>query len=220
MFGVPPASVQVACPDVGGGFGVKNPLYPEYIGLLWAARHLGRPVRWLSGHGEDFVSTAHGRDNVPRPAGPGGDGRFLALEVDMVANLGAGMSTGGPGSSTNAPGNAMGCGYDIPAVSMAMRGAFTNTVPIDAYRGAGKPEANYLLERADRQARRSSASTGWSCAAATWCTSFRTAPPWRTTIDGGRFAANIDPALQAADATGFLRGVTPPPVPACCAAWA
>ena len=83
------------------------------------------------------------------------DGRFLALDVSTVANLGAYLSCGGPGSSTNAPANAMGSGYVIPAISMDVRGAFTNTVPIDAYRGAGKPEANYLIERLiDEAARR------------------------------------------------------------------
>ena len=204
VFGLPEEQIQVASPDVGGGFGVKNPLYPEYIVVLWAARHLGRPVRWDSGHGEDFVSTVHGRDNVTHARlGLDPAGKFLALEVDIVANLGAAMSTGGPGSSTTAPGNAMGSGYAIPAVCMATRGAFTNTVPIDAYRGAGKPEANYLLERLIDEAARITGIDRVELRRRNLVSEFPHRTAMATTIDGGRFAANIDPALQAADAAGF-----------------
>ncbi len=156
VFHMPPERITVRAPDVGGGFGVKNFLYPEWVLVLWAARRLGRPVKWLAERGEEFVSSAQGRDNHTRGRlALDRDGRFLALEVDTVANLGAYLSTNGPGSSTNSPASAMGGVYDIPAVFMAVRGVFTNTVPIDAYRGAGKPEANYLIERlVDRAARR------------------------------------------------------------------
>src|SRR5271166_1602866 len=148
VFRVPAERMRVSCPDVGGGFGVKNALYPEWVMLLWAARHLGRPVKWLSERAEDFVTTAQGRDNVTHARlALDADGRFLALDVATVANLGAYLSSGGPGSSTNAPANAIGSGYVIPAIFMDVQGVFTNTVPIDAYRGAGKPEMNYLIER-------------------------------------------------------------------------
>jgi len=146
VFRVAREQVRVVCPDVGGGFGVKNGLYAEYVMALWAARQLARPVKWVSDHGEDFVSTAHGRDNLTEARlALDAEGGFLALEVETVANLGAAMATGGPGSSTNAPANAMGGGYAIPAIFMGVRGAFTNTVPLDAYRGAGKPEVNYMM---------------------------------------------------------------------------
>src|ERR1700686_1531692 len=156
VFHMPPDRITVRAPDVGGGFGVKNFLYPEWVLVLWAARRLGRPVKWIGERGEEFVSSAQGRDNRTRARlGLDADGRFLALEVDTVANLGAYLSTNGPGSSTNSPASAMGGVYAIPSVFMAVRGAFTNTVPIDAHRGAGKPEANYLIERlVDRAARR------------------------------------------------------------------
>ncbi len=204
VFRLPPDRIQVASPDVGGGFGVKNPLYPEYVAVMWAARHLGRPVRWACGHGEDFLATAHGRDNVTRARlGLDASGRFLALDVETVANLGAGMSTGGPGSSTNAPGNAMGGGYDIPAVFMSVRGAFTNTVPLDAYRGAGKPEANYLMERLVDEAARVCGMDRVALRRRNLVHVFPHRTPMATTIDCGRFADNIDPALAAADADGF-----------------
>ena len=156
VFRVPQERMHVACPDVGGGFGVKNALYPEWVMLLWAARTLGRPVKWMSERTEDFITTAQGRDNVTRARlALDADGRFLALDVSTVANLGAYLSSGGPGSSTNAPANAMGSGYVIPAIFMDVHGVFTNTVPIDAYRGAGKPEVNYMIERLiDEAARR------------------------------------------------------------------
>jgi carbon-monoxide dehydrogenase large subunit len=156
VFGLPEERIQLTAPDVGGGFGMKNFLYPEWVLVLWAARRLGRPVRWVAERGEEFVGAAHGRDNRTRARlALDRDGRFLALDVATVANLGAYLSSNGPGSSTNSPATAMGGVYAIPAVFMEVRGVFTNTVPVDAYRGAGKPEANYLVERlVERAARR------------------------------------------------------------------
>jgi carbon-monoxide dehydrogenase large subunit len=204
VFHIPLDRLEVSAPDVGGGFGVKNGVYPEYIAALWAARHLGRPVRWQSGHGEDFLTTAHGRDNVSRARlALDATGKFLALDVETIANLGAGMATGGPGSSTNAPGNAMGGGYDIPAVFMSVRGAFTNTVPLDAYRGAGKPEAAYIIERLVDAAARQLGLDRVELRRRNLITAFPHRTAVATTIDGGRFAANLDPALAAADSAGF-----------------
>ena len=204
VFRVPRERIHLVSPDVGGGFGVKNGLYPEWILVLWAARRLGRPVRWASDHGEDFVSTAHGRDNVTRARlGLDASGRFLALDVDTVANLGASMATGGPGSSTIAPGNVMGGGYDFASVFMHVRGAYTNTVPTDAYRGAGKPEANYLLERLIDAAATELGHDPIELRRSNLVDQFPHATPMATSIDGGRFAANIAPALKAADHQGF-----------------
>jgi len=204
VFQVPRNAIQVVSPDVGGGFGVKNALYPEYIMLLWAARRLGCPVKWTSDHTEDFVSTAHGRDNLTQGRlALDGEGRFLALEVLNIANLGAMMSTGGPGSSTIAPANAMGGGYAIPAVFMDVRGAFTNTVPIDAYRGAGKPEANYLIERLIDAAAPVVGIDRIELRRRNLVQHFPHRTAMGTTIDGGVFAGNIDLALAAAGHAGF-----------------
>ena len=104
VFHVPLERIRVHAPDVGGGFGVKNFLYPEWVLVLWAARRLGRPVRWVADRGEEFLSSAQGRDNTRGAASAlDADGKFLALEVEMVANLGAYLSTNGPGSSTKSP---------------------------------------------------------------------------------------------------------------------
>ena len=204
VFRVPRAQMVVVAPDVGGGFGVKNALYAEYILVLWAARRLGRAVRWRSDHGEDFVSTAHGRDNHTQARlALAADGTFLALDVATTANLGAAMSSGGPGSSTTAPGNAMGSGYRFGAIYMHVRGAYTNTVPTDAYRGAGKPEANYLLERLIDAAATKLGRDRVELRRQNLVDHFPHRTPMATTIDGGRFAANFDPALAAADVAGF-----------------
>jgi carbon-monoxide dehydrogenase large subunit len=204
VFAIPLDRIHLSSPDVGGGFGVKNGLYPEYIMVLWAARHLGRPVRWASGHGEDFLSTVHARDNLTQARlGLDAAGKFLALEVQTIANMGAAMATGGPGSSTNSPGNAMGAGYAIPAISMSVRGAFTNTTPIDAYRGAGKPEANYIIERLIDEAARITGMDRIALRRQNLVRDFPHHTAMATTIDGGRFAANIDVALAQSAADGF-----------------
>ena len=204
IFRCPRDSIRVSAPDVGGGFGVKNCLYPEWVMLLWSARALGRPVKWVEDRAEDFVSTAQGRDNVSQGRlALHGDGSFLALEVNTVAGLGAYMSGGGPGSSTNAPAAAMGGGYVIPAISMDVRAAFTNTVPIDAYRGAGKPEANYLIERLIDKAAVQCGFDPIALRRRNLIASFPYQKALGTTVDCGRFAANIDDVLPLADHAGF-----------------
>jgi carbon-monoxide dehydrogenase large subunit len=211
VFHMPPERIRVSAPDVGGGFGVKNFLYPEWVLVLWAARRLRRPVRWLAERGEEFLSSAQARDNrtVGRLA-LDADGNFLALGVETVADLGAYASTSGPGNSTNAPSTAMGGVYDIPAMFMSVRAAFTNTVPIDAYRGAGKPEANYLIERLiDIAARRN----GWDpvdLRRRNMIDAFPYRRPFGIVIDSGKFTANLDVARRRAGARvvdGRLHGV-------------
>ena len=204
MFRMPPERIAVHAPDVGGGFGTKNFLYPEWVLVLYAARRLEGPVRWVTERGEEFLSSAQGRDNYTRGRlALDTEGRFLALDVDTVANLGAYLSTNGPGSSTNSPASAMGGVYSIPAVFMAVSGVFTNTVPIDAYRGAGKPEANYLTERlVDRAAR----LLGIDAIELRQHNVIRRCP-YRsglgTEIDCGRFAANLDDMAARIAAGGF-----------------
>jgi carbon-monoxide dehydrogenase large subunit len=205
VFRVPQERMRLSCPDVGGGFGVKNALYPEWVMLLWAARHLNRPVKWIGERTEDFVTTAQGRDNVTSAClALDADGDFLALKVATIAGLGAYLSSGGPGSSTNAPANAMGSGYVIPAIFMDVRGAFTNTVPIDAYRGAGKPEVNYMMERLVDAAARQCGFDPIALRRRNLVARFPYRKALGTVIDCGRFAANLDAAVLAADHAGFV----------------
>lgn len=148
VFHVPREQLRVSIPDVGGGFGMKNVLYPEWVLVLWAARRLGRPVQWIGDRNEDFTASAHGRDGLIRARlALDSRGRFLALETKVLANLGAYVSTVAPVVPTMAMASAMGGVYDIPLIAFQAQGVFTNTTPVDAYRGAGKPEANYLIER-------------------------------------------------------------------------
>jgi carbon-monoxide dehydrogenase large subunit len=206
VFRIPLERMRVVVPDVGGGFGMKNYVYPEYVLVLWAARKLGRPVRWVSERAEDFVSSAHGRDFFAHSRlALDKDGRFLGLEVRAVANMGAYLSTSGPISSTNAAGSAMGGVYDIPSVFYEVRGAFTNTPPIDAYRGAGKPEANYLIERLVNLA---SLRTGIDAVKLRRRNIIRKFPHHTAMgmkIDGGRFGTNLDDAIALADLDGFRK---------------
>jgi carbon-monoxide dehydrogenase large subunit len=204
VFRMPPDRIVVRAPDVGGGFGVKNFLYPEWVLVLWAARRLGRPVKWIADRGEEFVSSAQGRDNHTRGRlALDQNGRFLALDVDTVANLGAYLSTNGPGSSTNSPASAMGGVYAIPAVFMVVRGAFTNTLPIDAYRGAGKPEANYLIERLVDRAARRLALDPVALRRRNLISHFPYRSGLGVSIDCGRFAANLDEMAQRVLTEGF-----------------
>jgi len=199
VFQLPPQRIQLAAPDVGGGFGMKNFLYPEWVLVLWAARRLGRPVKWVAERAEEFVSGTQGRDNYTKARlALDESGRFLALGVSTVANLGAYLSSNGPGSSTNSPATAMGGVYAIPAVFMEVRGAFTNTVPIDAYRGAGKPEANYLIERLIDIAAHRIGSDPVSLRQRNMIAGFPYRSALDMTIDCGRFTANLDDALAHA----------------------
>ena len=140
--------IDLIVPDAGGGFGMKNVAYPEYALLAWAAKTIGRPLVWTADRLEEFSSGVHGRDNITTGRlALDAKGRFLALDVMTISNLGAYVSSLGPGAATTAPTPAMGGVYAIPAMAMHVEGVFTHTAPVDAYRGAGKPEANYLIER-------------------------------------------------------------------------
>jgi carbon-monoxide dehydrogenase large subunit len=202
IFRIPRDRMRVSAPDVGGGFGIKNAVYPEHVMLLWAARATGRPVKWIADRTEDFISAAQARDNRTRARLALDDtGRFLALHVETIANLGAYVAGFGPGCSTNAPASAMGGVYDIPTIFMDVHGALTNTVPIDAYRGAGKPEANYLIERLVDEAARRLGADPVALRRRNMVSTFPHRTALGTVIDGGRFAGNLD--LAAAHATGF-----------------
>ena len=148
IFRVATERVNVISRDVGGGFGMKYTLYPEYALTLWASRRVGRPVKWTSDRSEAFVSDAHGRDHVTRMhLGLDAEGRFLGMRAEVTANMGAYYSNLGPAIPTVEGEHIQTTVYTTPAVYTRVRGVFTNTVPVDAYRGAGRPELNYRAER-------------------------------------------------------------------------
>ena len=141
-------SFRVITPDVGGGFGMKLFVYAEHVLTCYAARKLGRPVKWASERSEAFLSDTHGRDNITLgEIAVDAGGMFLALRTRNVANMGAYLSTFAPFIPTGAGTGVLASVYGFKAVYANVIGVFTNTVPVDAYRGAGRPESNYLVER-------------------------------------------------------------------------
>ena len=153
VFNVDPSTIRVITPDVGGGFGMKLFLYSEQALVCYAARKLGRPVRWTSDRSEAFVSDSHGRDNITQgELALDHDGKFLAMRIKLLANMGGYLSNFGPFIPTIAGTGVLASVYSFQKIYVNVIGLFTNTVPVDAYRGAGRPESNYLVERLIDQA--------------------------------------------------------------------
>ena len=169
--GVPPAggALPAALPRCRRRLRAEElPLRANTSLVLVAARRLGRPVAWVADYTEEFQAAVHGRDLRGRARlALDAEGRFLALQADMAADMGAYCSANGPACPTNSVSTAIGGVYAIPAIFLEVTGAFTNTAPVDAYRGAGKPEANYLTERLVEAPPGSSASTPWRCGGGT-----------------------------------------------------
>ena len=153
VMGLPEHKVRVVSPDVGGGFGSKIFHYAEEVLVTWCSNKLGRPVKWTASRSEAFLTDAHGRDHHTKvELGLDADGNFVGLRVHTVANLGAYLSTFAPCVPTYLYGTLMQGLYTTPAIYVDVTGVFTNTTPVDALRGAGRPEATYLLERVVEQA--------------------------------------------------------------------
>ena len=144
----PEHKLRVIAPDVGGGFGSKIFIYPEEVVALWASKRVGRPVKWVADRSEAFLCDAHGRDHVTHAEmGFDADGKITALKVKTVANLGAYMSTFSSSVPTYLYATLLSGQYQIPAIYCEVDAVYTNTVPVDAYRGAGRPEATFVVER-------------------------------------------------------------------------
>jgi len=170
VFQTEPANFRIITPDVGGGFGMKAFLYAEHVLTCYAARKLGKPVKWASERGEAFLSDTHGRDNVTLgELAIDRDGQFLALRTRNLSNMGAYLSTFAPYIPTLAGGAVLSGVYNFRQIYANVLGVFTHTVPVDAYRGAGRPESNYLLERLVDAAARELGIDRRNCAGATWC---------------------------------------------------
>ncbi|XWN29495.1 MAG: xanthine dehydrogenase family protein molybdopterin-binding subunit [Devosia sp.] len=197
--------LRVVTPDVGGGFGTKIFCYPEYPVLLVAAEKLGKPVKWVCGRTEAFMSDTQGRDNITvAELALDENHKFLGLRVDLKANMGAYLSQFAPFipfiGITMAPGV-----YDIPAMFVVIDGVFTNTVPVDAYRGAGRPEAAYCIERLVNEAAR---LTGISAIEMRRINFIKPEQmPYKTaagrTYDTGEFDGHMTRALDVIDWDGF-----------------
>ncbi len=148
VLGLPEHKVRVVSPDVGGGFGSKIFHYAEEVLAVWCSGQIGRPVKWTADRSESFITDAHGRDHVTKAEmGFDKEGRIVGLRVETHANMGAYLSTFAPCIPTYLYGTLLQGLYTTPAVHVGVTAVFTNTTPVDALRGAGRPEATYLLER-------------------------------------------------------------------------
>jgi carbon-monoxide dehydrogenase large subunit len=204
-MGVAPAMVRLVAPDVGGGFGAKNFIYPEHVLTLWAARRVGRPVKWIATRSEVFLADHQARDHVAEAAlALDANGRFLALRVSSTANAGAYLVFAG-GVQTFQYVHLPGTVYRIPAIDLAVAAVLTNTAPIGVTRGPGFAEAVNIIERLIDQATR---QCGFDRAALRRLNMVPAAAMPATnalgnTVDSGAFAETFDRALAAADVGGF-----------------
>ncbi|MBU6166241.1 MAG: xanthine dehydrogenase family protein molybdopterin-binding subunit [Alphaproteobacteria bacterium] len=203
---VPEDQVRVVTHDVGGGFGMKSFLYPEYALVLHAARALGRPVKWTGERSDAFQTDTHGRAMASEAAlALDAQGRILALQVETWSDLGAYQAQFGPAIQTMAGGRIMGGVYRIPAIHNLVHGIVTNTTPVDAYRGAGRPESAYVMERLIEAAARELGLGVDEIRARNLLTPAELphANGLGLTFDIGNFPAVLDRARQVADWDGF-----------------
>jgi aerobic carbon-monoxide dehydrogenase large subunit len=202
----PENKLRVIAPDVGGGFGSKIYIYPEEIICLWASKKTGVPVKWVADRTESFLTDAHGRDHVSTvEMAFDKDNRITGLKVDTIANLGAYMSLFSSCVPTYLYATLLSGQYDIPAIHANVRAVYTNTAPVDAYRGAGRPEATYLLERTMETAARELGVSPAELRRKNFITSFPHQTPVIMNYDAGDYAASLDAAMAAADYAGFAQ---------------
>ncbi len=203
---VAPACVRVLSPDVGGAFGARSVLYPEYPALAWAARRVGRAVKWTATRGEDFLTSTQGRDSILRgELGLDREGRFLGLRVSGIADMGARHTGNGPYSVMRNLARMLPGVYRTPAVCLELRGVFTNTVPVSSYRGVGRMEAIYLMERLVDQAAREIGADRVELRRLNLVPpdAMPYATPMGSIYDSGDYGSHMDKAMAAADWQDF-----------------
>ncbi|WP_438751575.1 xanthine dehydrogenase family protein molybdopterin-binding subunit [Pararhizobium sp. O133] len=200
----PENKLRVIAPDVGGGFGSKIYIYPEEIVCLWASKKTGVPVKWTCDRTEAFLTDAHGRDHVSTvKMAFDKDNRITGLKVDTIANLGAYMSLFSSAVPTYLYATLLSGQYAIPAIHANVRTVYTNTVPVDAYRGAGRPEATYLLERTMETAARELGVSPAELRRNNFIRSFPYQTPVIMNYDAGDYEASLEAAMASADWNGF-----------------
>ena len=204
VLGLPEHKVRVIAPDVGGGFGSKIYLYAEETVCVWASKLVNRPIKWTSERSEAFLTDAHGRDHVSHAElALDADGNFLALRAITTANMGAYLSTFSSCIPTILHATLLAGQYKTPAIYCQVTAVFTNTVPVDAYRGAGRPEATYLLERLVSIAAKETGRSQGELRRKNFITEFPYQTPVALMYDSGDYHALIDKAEQLADVAGY-----------------
>jgi len=202
----PEHKLRVIAPDVGGGFGSKIFIYPEEVVCLWAAKKVGRPVKWVADRSEAFIADAHGRDHVTHAEMAfDADGKITALKVKTIANIGAYMSTFSSSVPTYLYGTLLSGQYDIPHIYCEVDAVYTNTVPVDAYRGAGRPEATFVVERLVEVGARELGIDPAELRRKNFIRKFPHQTPVIMTYDAGDYDASLKRALELADHKGFAK---------------
>ena len=200
----PENKLRVIAPDVGGGFGSKIFIYPEEVICCWASKKTGVPVKWVADRTESFLTDAHGRDHVSEvQMAFDKDNRVIGLKVDTIANFGAYMSLFSSSVPTYLYATLLSGQYNIPAIHANVRAVYTNTAPVDAYRGAGRPEACYLLERTMETAARELGVDPAELRRRNFITQFPHQTPVIMNYDAGDFGASLDAAMKQVDYAGF-----------------
>ena len=204
VLGLPEHKVRVVAPDVGGGFGSKIYLYAEDVVVTWASKQVNRPVKWTADRSESFVSDAHGRDHVTTAElAMDKDGKFLAMRVKTTANVGAYLSTFASCVPTILYATLLAGQYTTPVIHCEVTAVFTNTAPVDAYRGAGRPEATYVVERLVETAAREMKLDPAEIRRRNFITTFPYQTPVALMYDTGNYEATMNAAIEMADVAGF-----------------
>ncbi|MEK9645352.1 MAG: xanthine dehydrogenase family protein molybdopterin-binding subunit [Alphaproteobacteria bacterium] len=206
VLSIPEHKLRVVAPDVGGGFGSKIYHYAEEAVLTWASKKVKRPIKWTADRSDSFMTDAQGRDHVTTgELALDADGHFLALRVQTDANMGGYLSTFAPAIPTYLYATLLAGLYKTPVIYCGVRAIFTNTVPVDAYRGAGRPEACYLIERLVEQAARETGLDKTEIRRRNFIAAGDM--PYQTPValeyDSGDFVKNLDDGLKAAGYEGF-----------------
>ena len=204
VLGIPEHKMRVVAPDVGGGFGSKIFLYGEETALVYASKHIKRPIKWTADRSEAFLSDAHGRDHLTTAQlALDKDGKFLGFKVDTTANLGAYLSTFSSCVPTILYATLLAGQYATPKIVCTVTSVFTNTCPVDAYRGAGRPEATYTVERMVETAARELGLDPAELRRRNFIRTFPYATPVGLTYDIGDYDATLNRAIELADVAGF-----------------
>jgi len=204
VMGLPEHKVRVVAGDVGGGFGSKIYLYAEDVAVTWASKQVNRPVKWTSDRSEAFISDAHGRDHhTVAELAMDKDGKFLGMRVKTTANVGAYLSTFASCVPTILYATLLAGQYKTPVIHCEVTAVFTNTVPVDAYRGAGRPEATYVVERLVETAAREMKLDPAEIRRRNFITEFPYQTPVALMYDIGDYNATMDAAQKLADVAGY-----------------
>src|SRR5690242_7953666 len=204
VLGLPETKVRVIAPDVGGGFGSKIYLYPEETAMVWASKRVNRPIKWTAERSESFLSDAHGRDHVTHAElALDKNGKFLAMRVHTTAAMGAYLSTFASCIPTILYATLLAGQYTTPVIYCEVTAAFTNTAPVDAYRGAGRPEATFVVERLVHAAAAEMGIAQDEIRRRNFIRNFPYQTPVALTYDTGGYDACLDEAMKIADVKGF-----------------